>query len=66
MKYYLGDNFSLGLNHKLRDVLEILRRDESIEVTSEMSIILRWKVTQEREKGQDTNTTEQEQGKLRS
>jgi len=47
VRYHLGENLKVDTNHKLRDVLEIIERDRSIEITSRMPIILRWKGSQQ-------------------
>jgi DNA replicative helicase MCM subunit Mcm2 (Cdc46/Mcm family) len=47
VKHYLGDISKIDMNHKLRDILAIIERDRSIEITDRMPITMRWKQGQQ-------------------
>jgi DNA replicative helicase MCM subunit Mcm2 (Cdc46/Mcm family) len=47
IRYHLGDILKIDKNHKLRDVLEIIERNSTVEITSRMPITLRWKGSME-------------------
>jgi hypothetical protein len=45
VKYYLDNILRIDKNHRLRDILEIIERDRSVEITDRMPITLRRKVS---------------------
>jgi DNA adenine methylase Dam len=61
IQYHLGDSLRIDRNHKLRDVLEILERNGSIEITSRMPVTLRWKVPRQQDSDLGNNIDESDE-----